>query len=197
MPGRTATLADPPGLCLFERSEEVLSLLVSIRDCKHSKPDRRWIQHVYGEYLDALSDLNTGVFSVLGADNPREQEIFANWFADDQSHPLLILKGRDPVGFALVSRRRIPAVGETAPDYHMSEFFVRAPHRRGGIGRDAATLIFDRFAGEWEIVEYLRHPGAVAFWRKVLTGYSKGRFTERSRNGEVRQRFSSRVPARR
>jgi predicted acetyltransferase len=175
----------------------VLSLQVSIRDCKHSKPDRRWIQGVYGEYLDALSDLNTSLLSVLGTDGPREQEIFANWFANDQSHPLLILKGREPVGFALVGRRRIPAAGETAPDYHMSEFFVRAPHRRGGIGRDAATLIFDRFAGEWEIIEYLRHAGAVAFWRRVLAGYGNGRFTERCRNGEVRQRFSSRLAPRR
>ncbi len=53
-------------------------------------------------------------------------------------------------------------------------------HRRAGIGRDAATLIFDRFAGEWEIVEYMRHPGSVAFWRHVVARYSGGHFTERS-----------------
>ncbi len=173
------------------------ALLVSIRDCRHSKKDRQWIQDVYGEYMDALSDLNTGLFSVLGADNPREDEIFANWFANDQSHPLMILKGSEPVGFALVSRPRIPAAGETSANYQMSEFFVRKAHRRLGVGRDAATLIFDRFAGEWEIVEYLRNPGAVTFWRRVLTAYSDGRFTERSRHGEVRQRFTSRPAARR
>jgi predicted acetyltransferase len=180
----------------LEAWKVVLSLLVSIRDVKSSK-QRRWIQDVYGEYLDALSDLNTGLFSVLGDDSPREQEIFANWFANDQSHPLLILKGSDPVGFALVSRRRIPAAGETPADFRLAEFFVRSPHRRAGIGRDAATLIFDRFAGEWEIVEYLRSPGAVAFWRQVLSAYSQGRFTEHHRNGEVRQRFSSRLAHRR
>jgi len=174
----------------------VPALLVSIRDCRHSKKDRQWIQDVYGEYMDALSDLNTGLYSVLGADNPREHEIFANWFANDQSHPLMILKGSEPVGFALVSRPRIPAAGETSANYQMSEFFVRKPHRRAGVGRDAATLIFDRFAGEWEIVEYLRNPGAVTFWRRVLTVYSGGRFTERSRHGEVRQRFTSRPAAR-
>ncbi len=168
------------------------SQLVSIRDCKHSKRDRRWIQDVYGEYLDALSDLNTGLFSVLGRDDPREHEIFAAWFSNDHSHPLIIIKGSDSVGFALVSRPRIPVVGEAAIDYTMSEFFVRKAYRRCGIGRDAATLIFDRFAGEWEIVEYERNPGAVAFWRHVLSTYCKGRFTERGRHGEVRQRFASR-----
>ncbi len=166
-------------------------MLVSIRDCRHSKKDRQWIQDVYGEYLDALSDLNTGLFSVLGGDNPREHEIFAHWFSNDQSHPLLIMKGSEPVGFALVTRPRIAAAGETAANYTMSEFFVRQAYRRVGIGRDAATLIFDRFAGEWEIVEYQRNPGAVAFWRRVLTRYGKGNFTERSRNGEIRQRFTS------
>ena len=124
------------------------SLLVSIRDCRHSKKDRQWIQNVYAEYIEALADLNTGLFSVIGRDNPHEDEIFAHWFANDHSHPLLILKGPEPVGFALVTRPLIAAAGEAAVNYHMSEFFVRKQYRRVGIGRDAAKLIFDRFAGE-------------------------------------------------
>lgn len=169
-------------------------MLISIRDCRHSPKDRQWIRSVYGEYLDSLADLNTGFFSVIGADSPSEDEIFANWFASDQSHPLLILKGTEPVGFALVTRPRIPAAGETPADYFMSEFFVRKQHRGMGIGRNAATLIFDRFAGQWEIVEYHRNPGSVIFWRRVVSGYCKDRFTERTRNGVVRQRFKSRSP---
>jgi predicted acetyltransferase len=166
-------------------------LLVSIRDVRSSKPDRQWIQGVYGEYLDSLADLNTGLFSVIGTGNPHQDEIFAHWFSNDQSHPLLILKGRDSVGFALVTRPRIPIVGEKSANYRMSEFFIRKQYRRSGIGRDAATLIFNRFSGDWEIVEYLRHPGSVAFWRHVVAGYCAGRFKERSRNGEVQQRFTS------
>jgi predicted acetyltransferase len=170
-------------------------LLVSIRDCRHSKKDRQWIQNVYSEYIESLADLNTGFYSVIGADSPHEDEIFANWFANDHSHPLLISKGPDAVGFALVTRPRIPAAGEKAVNYHMSEFFIRKPYRRVGIGRDAATLIFDRFAGDWEIVEYQRNPVAVAFWHRVVSVYSAGRFSERSRNGEVHQRFTSRPAA--
>jgi predicted acetyltransferase len=171
-------------------------LLVSIRDCRHSKKDRKWIESVYGEYLESLADLNTGLFSVLSADHPHEDEIFAHWFSNDHSHPLVILKGPDPVGFALVTRPRIPpAAGEPGEDYRMSEFFVRKQYRRMGMGRDAATLIFDRFAGSWLIVEYLRNPGAVVFWRRVVAGYSAGRYTERSRHGELQQRFNSRPQA--
>ena len=68
-------------------------MLVSIRDCRHSKQDHDWIRSVYGEYLDSLADLNTGFFSVIGSDSPSEDDIFANWFSNDQSHPLFILKG--------------------------------------------------------------------------------------------------------
>ncbi len=164
---------------------------VSIRDCKYSTTDRQWIQDVYSEYLDSLSDLNTGHFSVIGADNAQQDGIFANWFANDHSHPLVIAKGSEPVGFALVSRSRLRQAGETSADFYMAEFFVRLPYRLGGVGRDAATLIFDRFAGEWEIIEYQRNPGSVAFWRKVLAGYVRGGYVERSRNGEIHQRFRS------
>src|ERR1700744_5851374 len=108
--------------------EDGVSLLVSIRDVRHSKQDRHWIQSVYGEYIESLADLNTGLFSVLGANTPHEAEIFANWSSNDQTHPLLILKGTDSVGFALVTRPRIAKAGEKAADYRMSEFFIRMKH---------------------------------------------------------------------
>jgi predicted acetyltransferase len=167
-------------------------LLISIRDVRGSRKDQRWIQSVYDEYLDSLADLNTGFFSVIGTENAREDEIFANWFSNDQAHPLVILKGAEPVGFALVTRLRIAPAAAEGATYRMSEFFVRRPHRQSGIGRNAATLIFDRFTGDWEIVEYLRNPGSVAFWRRVLASYCPANFSERAQNGEVHQRFKSR-----
>ena len=164
---------------------------VSIRDCKHSPKDRQWIESIYGEYLEDLSQLNTGIFPVVIEESQRNDEIFANWFSNEHSHPLVIVKGSQSVGFALVTRPRIAAAGDTASDFHLSEFFIRRPHRRVGIGRDAATLIFSRFSGEWEIVEYDRNPTAIAFWRRVVQTYTGGKFQERSRNGEIRQRFKT------
>jgi len=168
-------------------------LLVSIRDVRGSLKDQRWIQSVYGEYLESLADLNTGFYSVIDSENARQDEIFANWFSNDQAHPLVILKGADTVGFALVTRQRIAPANAEGATYRMSEFFVRRPHRNAGIGRNAATLIFDRFTGDWEIFEYQRNPGSVAFWRRVLMTYCPGSFSERAQNGEVHQRFKSRA----
>lgn len=170
-------------------------MAVSIRDAKGSPDDREWIRDVYPEYLGDLSILNTGLFPVLGEHGHREPELLGRWFADDRSHPLLILKSDQPVGFALVVRP--PAAfsssssAQSLIDYRMSEFFVRQPFRRLGVGRDAATLIFNRFSGRWEVTEYLRNSGAVSFWRRTISAHTHGKYTERIVDGEVRQVFQS------
>jgi predicted acetyltransferase len=81
-----------------------------------------------------------------------------------------------------------------AIDHRLSEFFVLRRFRRLGVGRDAAQLIFNRFAGQWEVTEYLRNAGAVSFWRRVIAAYTRGTYTERIIDGEVRQLFRS-VPS--
>ena len=105
----------------------------------------------------------------------------------------LIAQGAQAVGFALVTRPRVPRRGEAPVDYCLSEFFVRQAHRCVGIGRQAAMLIFDRFAGAWEVLEYERNRGSVQFWRRVLSAYTGGEFVERSQDGQIRQRFNSRT----
>ena len=52
-------------------------------------------------------------------------------------------------------------------------------------------LILDRFSGRWHIMEYLRNPQAVAFWRRVVSAYTAGRYQERSQSGELHQYFES------
>jgi predicted acetyltransferase len=171
---------------------------ISIRDAQHSAQDRTWIQAQYPEYLEDLSQLsmNTGMFPASGEYGERQAELMARWFADDSSHPLIILKNDKPVGFALVSRP--PRNQREQVDFRMAEFFVTLKARRLGIGRDAAQLIFNRFAGTWEIIEFLYNKPAVTFWRSVVTEYTGGKFRESIAHGEVRQVFSSahRRPAR-
>jgi predicted acetyltransferase len=168
---------------------------VSLRDAKGSPDDRRWIQSVYRDYLNDLASLNTGLFPVLGEFGHREPDLLARWFADDRSHPLVILKSEQYAGFALVVRPQPAPPSQPQIDYRMSEFFVVEKHRRLGVGQEAATLIFNRFAGQWEVTEYLRNAGAVGFWRRVIATYTRGKFLERIVDGEVHQIFRS-APAR-
>lgn len=162
---------------------------VSVRDARTSESDRLWIEGIYRDYLDDLAPLNTGIFPVLGEVGHREPDQIARWFGDPHAFPLIILKSNQPVGFAMVAR--IPPSPGRKADYRMAEFFVARPHRRLGIGRTAVELILNRFAGRWEIIEYLRNPAAVNFWRRVVSAYTRGKYQERVVNGEVRQHFES------
>jgi predicted acetyltransferase len=161
---------------------------VSIRDALNSPRDRQWIQAHYPQYLEDLTQtsMNTGVFP---APEAVQEELMARWFADDSSYPLIILKNEQPAGFALVSRP--PRNRRDQVDFCMAEFFIASKERRLGVGRHAAHLIFNRFAGNWEIVEFLHNKAAVSFWRAILLEYTGGRFQERVSHGEVRQLFTS------
>ena len=180
---------------------------ISVRDARLSEADRLWIEGVYRDYLDDLAPLNTGLFPVLGEVGHREPDQVAHWFADPQAHPFVIAQATERVGFALVVRGAgaaasgpppqprgaagAGAAGAAGASYRMAEFFVCRPNRGRGVGQGAARLILDRFAGRWEIIEYVRNPDAVRFWRRVVARYTQGRFEERVVNGEVRQKFES------
>jgi len=169
-------------------------MTVSVRDARGSESDRLWIERVYRDYLDDLAPLDTGIFPALGEVGHREPDQIALWFADPNAFPFIIVKSAEPVGFAMVVRAASGAAAR-APRYRMAEFFVSRTNRGLGIGRVAAQLILDRFAGRWEIVEYSRNPGAVNFWRRVLGAYTHGAVEERVANGEIRQTFESRRAA--
>jgi predicted acetyltransferase len=170
---------------------------VTLRDARGSAEDRGWVQSVYPEYIEELSEVSrsgTGVFPIIGEHGPREAELLARWFRDDRSHPLLILDTTKPAGFALVSRPLLRATGPAAAhvaEFRMAEFFIRRAFRRRGIGRVAAGLIFSRFAGQWEVAEASTNAEAVNFWRRTIMQYTRGRYDERVRDGEVRQHFLS------
>ncbi len=161
---------------------------VSVRDARAAPADRLWIQSVYRDYLDDLNP-GTGIFPRLGEIGHREPDQIAHWFGDPNTFPLLIMRGDEPVGFARVLR--VLATQEPRIDYRLAEFFIARARRRLGIGQTAVQLILSRFAGRWEITEYLRNAVAVSFWRRVVGGYTQGRYSERVMNGEVHQVFVS------
>jgi len=167
-------------------------LTVSLRDARAAPGDRLWIQSVYRDYLDDLNP-GTGLFPKLPEIGHREPDQIAHWFGDPNTFPLVILKGTEPVGFARVLRA-VGAASQPRIEYRMAEFFVTRSRRRLGIGQMAVHLILSRFAGRWEITEYLRNTEAVNFWRRVVARYTQNRYQERIVNGEVHQVFDSAKP---
>ena len=163
-------------------------MTVSLRDARTNSRDRDWIESVYRDYLDDLGLLNTGVFPALGEIGHREPDQLQRWLVDRSATLLTILDDQQPAGFAMVARQ---TQASRAADFRMAEFFVARGSRRRGLGRSAVRLIFDRFAGSWEITEFVHNKAAVNFWRTVLTDYTHGKYKERVMHGEVHQQFTS------
>lgn len=160
---------------------------VSLRDARSSSQDREWIRTVYRDYLSELSASKSGLFPALTEWNDRESEFLAGWFADSAAHPFVILSDGQRAGFALVSRP--PAFPRTTVQYRMAEFFVVTGARRRGVGASAAWLLFNRFAGDWEVLEDEHNRPALQFWRRVIARLTNGRYSETRDAGEVRHRF--------
>jgi predicted acetyltransferase len=58
----------------------------------------------------------------------------------------------------------------------LCEFFVLNTHRGRGVGRAAATQVFDRFRGVWELGWVVGNTPATSFWRSVVSGYTAGEY---------------------
>jgi predicted acetyltransferase len=160
---------------------------VTLRDARNSEADREWIRAVYRDYLSELSISKTGLFPVLGEWAARENEFLAGWFADPGAHPFVILHEGRRAGFALVARP--PAFPPTSINFRMAEFFVVTDARRRGVGASAAVMLFNRFAGDWEVLEDEHNRPALQFWRRVIGQQTSGRYSETRGGGEVRHRF--------
>jgi predicted acetyltransferase len=167
---------------------------ITIREARASQADRDWIEETYGEYRADLTADSTGVFPSLTVTGQGVAEILQGWFHDDRCTVFIVLREQEPVGFAVV-QRGLSNAGDAKRNFRLSEFFIRKPYRNKGVGRGAAMLIFARYAGEWTVPEQSRNPGAIRFWRRVVSEFTNGRYREQRGQGEVAHSFTSAGPA--
>jgi predicted acetyltransferase len=116
------------------------------------------------------------------------------WWSEPRRYPFLLRVDDKLAGFALVHGRSRLTGDEAVCD--MSEFFVMRRYRRQGIGERAASWLFDRFRGAWEVRQKAENRAATAFWRRAIGRYTAGRFDEEILDDErwrgPVQRFDSR-----
>ena len=130
---------------------------------------------------------------MLGEVGHREPDQIARWFGDRNAFPAHHSEDRRACRIRDGGPHRRIRRAARSLNTAWRSFSSLARSRRLGVGRTAVNLILNRFAGRWEITEYLRNPGAVSFWRRVVAGYTRGSYQERVINGEVRQVFDSRI----
>ena len=98
------------------------------------------------------------------------------WSEPDRRFAFLIRYDGRIAGFCLVTRGS-PAVSD--PDVlDLAEFFVIRQYRRGGVGQQAAFLLWHRLPGTWIVRVLEANRGARAFWKDSVGTFTHGTFTE-------------------
>jgi predicted acetyltransferase len=104
-----------------------------------------------------------------------------HYWTEKGRHPFFIrvaTEGGDGklAGFVLVSGHTFVL---DDPDAHsISEFFVMRKYRRRGVGRIAATQVFDLFPGPWEVDQHGGNRPSYLFWETVIGDYTGGRYSK-------------------
>jgi predicted acetyltransferase len=58
----------------------------------------------------------------------------------------------------------------------MAEFFIMKKYRRLGVGSFVAVQIFDKFPGNWEVLQHEKNEISKRFWKKVIEGYTDNEY---------------------
>jgi predicted acetyltransferase/N-acetylglutamate synthase-like GNAT family acetyltransferase len=103
------------------------------------------------------------------------------WSEPERRFARLIRYRGDIAGFVFVTRGS-PAVDE--PDVlDVAEFFVLRRHRRAGVGRHAARLLWTEHPGRWVVRVSEGNTGALPFWKSVVWEFTSGAATVVTRSG--------------
>ena len=93
---------------------------------------------------------------------------------DWQGFPYIVRVDGQLAGFALLKH-----LGKTLPNtYDIGEFFILRKYRQKGLGKHVAHTLFDRHRGNWEIRQMFSNTPAQAFWRKIISEYTGGKYRD-------------------
>ena len=120
----------------------------------------------------------------LGEDGRYGYSELPSYLAGNSSRRAFVIRHEGRVAGFVLARQGSPA-SDDPRTLDIAEFFVLRQFRARGVGRAAATLLWDLMPGSWTIRAALANPDAVRFWRDAVREYVEQRATEseRSLNG--------------
>ena len=134
------------------------------------KPDLKSMMEDYFDEMFEMQGLTPREIKALGS-----YPYFDLYWTEDARTPYIFWIGTSMAGFSLV---RIGDVNEIA------EFYVSQQNRKAGIGRKAAYKVFDYHRGDWTISVLKENSAGQQFWRRVISDYTNGSFTENQASEE-------------
>ena len=119
----------------------------------------RNLMEKYDYEFSQYDDRDVNMLGLYGYD------YFDCYWTEDTRHPFFIKADGKLAGFVMVGNFM-----EFFPEakHSMAEFFVLYKYRRCGVGTFAATEVFRRFPGLWELRCHPKNTTSVFFWDKVI-----------------------------
>jgi predicted acetyltransferase len=108
-----------------------------------------------------------------------EYEYIDNYWTEPGRHAFFFRVDEKLAGFGLV--REIQEENRTV--HSLAEFFVMRKYRRQKAGSHFAGMLFDLLPGWWHVAQEEANLPSRAFWRKVITEYTGGQYSEISLPG--------------
>ena len=116
--------------------------------------ERPWLERAYLDWLHELA--------LVSRATPPSTEMLAreqigDWLQDRAVDLFVLRRDEEQAGFACVER----VFGGGS---RLREFYVVPSLRRLGVGSHAAALLFDRYAGPWQVEVLQSDRAALRFW---------------------------------
>jgi predicted acetyltransferase len=132
-------------------------------------------------YVHDVSDVFTQV--ELGADGRFGYAKLPLYFSEPERRFAFVIRHDGRVAGFVLATLGSPAAPE--PDvYDVAEFFVLKRYRGARVGAAAAGELWRRLPGKWTVRVAERNIGALAFWSRTVTGFTRGTARERTLPGE-------------
>ena len=155
-------------------------------EVRQAGEEQNQIEELLNDYLAELSQHRE---ICVGATSAAEYRYLKDYWSDSSRFPFTLWANSELVGFAFVRRTE----DDQAPVFQVAEFFVKPKYRRCGIGRAAATNIWQRFPGRWELQVMSRMTPLCSFGNDALASKRRvGKLRKLSRRTAGDSSFISR-----
>jgi predicted acetyltransferase len=148
-------------------------IIVNIEVSPASVEERPVLRHLMELYQYDFSEFDGADTSALGL---YDYPYLDHYWVEPERSPFLVRVNGSLAGFVLVARYNyLTGMKDT---WVMAEFFIMRKYRHQGIGEHTARFIFNQFPGAWQVGQIVENSAAIAFWRKVISRYTSGNYTE-------------------
>lgn len=99
------------------------------------------------------------------------------YWEDKSAYPFIVRFNNELAGFVIINKKG----SNQQIDFNVAQFFILRKFKNRGIGRQVACMCFDKFRGKWEVMVIPGNTGAYNFWKRVISKYTKSKFSEYSK----------------